>query len=246
MFRRVLKRLVGSPPPPPAPPPPAPPKPRSAYKAVWNELSDTESRAKMHVIGSEREEDFRATAEETRAALASSVGIRPEDTILEIGCGVGRVGQVLAPLCKEWIGCDVSRNMIEHARARLQQFPNVRLVEISGYDLQPIPDQSVDVVYCTIVFMHLEEWDRYNYVVEAHRVLRPGGRLSIDNFSLCSDAGWEVFETHRKFAPADRPPHMSKSSTPDELETYLRRAGFEQIQGRSEGTIVRYWGVKPQ
>jgi len=31
-----------------------PPLPRSAYKAVWNQLSDTESRAKMHVVGSER------------------------------------------------------------------------------------------------------------------------------------------------------------------------------------------------
>ena len=247
MFRSALKRLIGvAPTPPSAPPPPAPAPPRSAYKAVWNGLSDTETRAKMHVIGSEREEDFRATGEETRAALASSVGIRPDDTILEIGCGVGRVGQVLAPLCKEWIGCDVSSNMIAHARARLQPFRNVRLVEISGYDLQPIPDQSIDVVYCTIVFMHLDEWDRYNYVLEAFRVLRPGGRISIDNFSLCSDAGWEVFEIHRKFAPADRPPHMSKSSTPDELETYLRRAGFEQVQGRTEGQIVRYWGVKPR
>jgi ubiquinone/menaquinone biosynthesis C-methylase UbiE len=219
--------------------------PRSAYKPVWNDLADTESRAKMHVIGSEREEDFAATAIETKQILESTVCIRSDDTILEIGCGVGRVGQALAPVCRQWIGCDVSSNMLEHTRKRLQSFPNVKLVEISGFDLKPIPDASVDLVYCTIVFMHLDEWDRYNYVLEARRVLRPGGRIFIDNFSLCSDEGWGVFETHRTvFPPNQRPSHISKSSTPQELETYLRRAGFQDVQGTTESQMVRYWGVK--
>jgi SAM-dependent methyltransferase len=237
MLRRFLRRHE-----PTAPPAPA----RSAYKSVWNTLGDTESRAKLHVIGSEREEDFAATGAETRDILANTVGIRPDDTFLEIGCGVGRVGQVLAPLCRQWIGCDVSGNMIAHATRRLQAFPNVRLVEISGYDLKPIPDASVDVVYCTIVFMHLDEWDRYNYVLEAARILRPGGRVFIDNFSICSDEGWALFETLRTtFPPGERPPHISKSSTPQELETYLRRAGFEQLQSSFRGQILQCWAVKP-
>jgi len=234
MLRRFLKRGQ-----------PAATPPRSAYKSVWNSLGDTESRAKLHVIGSEREEDFAHTGAETRGVLEKTVGVRPGDTILEIGCGVGRVGQVLAPICRQWIGCDVSGNMIAHASRRLQAFPNVKLVEISGFDLKPIPDQSIDVVYCTVVFMHLDEWDRYNYVLEAHRVLRPGGRVYIDNFSLCSDEGWGVFETHRTLFPPDqRPSHISKSSTPQELETYLRRAGFSDVQGETHGQMVRYWGVK--
>jgi len=241
MLRRILRRLKPESPPPQPPPPPLP---RSAYKSVWNSLSDTESRAKLHVVGSEREEDFDNTGAETRDILARTVGIRAGDTFLEIGCGVGRVGKMLAPICRAWIGCDVAGNMLEHTRRRLAAFPNVTVVEISGYDLKPIPDQSVDVVYCTIVFMHLDEWDRYNYVLEAFRVLRPGGRMFIDNFSLCSDEGWAVFETHRQFAPDQRPSHISKSSTPQELETYLRRAGFVDVQGESQASIVRYWAIK--
>jgi len=235
MFRRLLRRVQ-----------PVSTPPRSAYKSVWNTLGDTESRAKLHVIGSEKEEDFAATGAETREILEKTVGVRPDDTILEIGCGVGRVGQVLAPICRTWIGCDVSGNMVAHTRRRLQAFANVQVVEISGFDLKPIADASVDVVYCTVVFMHLDEWDRYNYVLEAHRILRPGGRIYIDNFSLCSDEGWGVFETHRTlFRPEQRPSHISKSSTPQELETYLRRAGFVDVQGTSQGQMVRYWGVKP-
>jgi ubiquinone/menaquinone biosynthesis C-methylase UbiE len=244
MLRRILRFLEG---PPPSPPPsaPRPPLPRSAYKAVWNSLSDTESHAKLNVAGSELEELFAATAADTRDVLVKTVGIRADDTVLEIGCGIGRVGQVLAPLCRLWIGCDVAGNMIAHARARLQAFANVQFVEISGFNLQPVADGSADVVYCTVVFMHLDEWDRYNYVLEAFRVLRPGGRVYVDNFSLCCDAGWAVFETHRKFPPADRVPHISTSSTPQELETYLRRAGFVDVQQLTWAHTIGCWGTKP-
>jgi len=83
------------------------------------------------------------------------------DVVLEIGCGIGRVGRELAPQCRKWIGCDVSARMLNLAADRLREFPNVELVETSGYDLKPISDVSVDLVYCTAVFMHLEQWDRY-------------------------------------------------------------------------------------
>jgi SAM-dependent methyltransferase len=218
--------------------------PRLDYKSVWNALSDSETQAKMHIIGTEREKAMHATAEATRKKLASTTGINKEDSILEIGCGIGRVGEVLAPLCAKWIGCDVSSNMLKYAAQRLARFENVALYEVSGHDLSPIPDAVVDLVYCTVVFMHLDEWDRYNYVLEARRVLRPGGRIFVDNFSLCTDEGWVIFEQHRSFPPSDRPPHISKSSTPQELETYLYRAGFHDVRGWVAGAWISYWGIK--
>ncbi len=150
----------------------------------------------------------------------------------------------LLPLCQQWIGCDVSSNMLKYAARRLNQFNNVRLVEISGFDLKPIEDESVDVVYCTVVFMHLDEWDRYNYVLEAHRVLRPGGRIWIDNFNLCSDEGWAIFEDHRNIPTDQRLPHMSKSSTPQEIGVYLRRAGFRSVKLKENGAWIRAWARK--
>ena len=113
--------------------------------------------------------------------------------MLEIGCGVGRVAAEVAPICKKLICTDVSENMLAFARQRTQSQANVEFYSINGWDLAPITDQSVDVVYCTIVFMHLEEWERYNYICEAKRILKPGGRLYVDNFNLGSEEGWKVF-----------------------------------------------------
>jgi SAM-dependent methyltransferase len=219
---------------------------RSEYKKVWSSLSITEEQAKLHVIGVTEEAALQATGEETLRFLQGSVAIRKDDVVLEIGCGIGRVGKVVAPLCRKWIGCDVASNMLSLAAERLKDSPNVEFKEISGYDLSGVADASVDVVYCTVVFMHLETWDRHNYILEAFRVLRPKGRIYVDNINLCSDGGWKVFETHRAFSPANRPPHMTQNSTPQEIETYLRRAGFSDVRIRTDDDWIRASAIKPE
>jgi ubiquinone/menaquinone biosynthesis C-methylase UbiE len=219
--------------------------PRANYKDVWNSLSQTISSAKLHVAGTEDEAEFATATEQTLNVLRSTVGIRPEDECLEIGCGIGRMGRGLAPLVRHWTGCDVAPNMIAHARERLKDLPNVDVVETSGYDLASFPDASRDMVYCTVVFMHLDEWDRFSYIKEAWRVLRPGGRFFCDNINLLTDDGWAIFEKIcRTFKPLERPPHVSRCSTPQELETYLRRAGFADVHSRTRHLWVDAWAVK--
>jgi ubiquinone/menaquinone biosynthesis C-methylase UbiE len=217
---------------------------RSEYKKVWSALSTTLDQAKLHVIGVTDEDALRATGEETLGFLQESVGIRKNDVVLEIGCGIGRVGKLVAPLCQKWIGCDVASNMLLLAAERLRDLPSVELKEISGYDLKGVGDDSVDVVYCTVVFMHLEPWDRYNYILEAFRVLRPSGRIYVDNINLCSDGGWKVFEVHRAMSSTNRPSHMTQNSTPQEIETYLTRAGFSDVQIRTNDDWIRASGIK--
>jgi len=220
-------------------------EPRSAYKTVWDALSVTQERATAHVIGEVDEPAVQAAARETKHWLDVSVGIKPDDIILEIGCGIGRVGQALAPCCKLWIGCDVSPNMLGHARHRLAEWTNVRFVELSGYDLRPIDDASVDLVYCTVVFMHLDEWDRYNYILEACRVLKPGGRIFVDNFNLQSAEGWQIFDTHRHIRPVDRPAHMGRASTPQELAAYFQNAeGFKDFHVVENGAWVQAYATR--
>ena len=178
---------------------------RSDYKSVWTALSESLSSAKMHVSGTEDEAVVETSGAGTSAFLLNNVGIHSTDVVLEIGCGIGRVGKHLAGRCRHWIGADVSPNMLGFAAERLRDFSNVEFIELSGNNLRPISDNSIDFAYCTAVFMHLESWDRYGYVEEAFRVLRPGGKLYVDNVNLCCDGGWSVFETHRRFSSSERP-----------------------------------------
>jgi SAM-dependent methyltransferase len=218
---------------------------RAGYKASWEAMSRTEAQAKLAVSGTTEEAGYQEGGRLTARQLQESVGIRADDVVLEIGAGVGRVGAVVAPLCQEWIAADVSENMLRHLRRRLKGLGNVRTIALNGYDLAPVASESIDLVYATVVFMHLDEWERYGYVAEGMRVLRPGGRMYVDNFNLLSDDGWAVFERHRQMSPLNRPPHISKSSTPQELETYFRRAGFENIRQKQDGLWIATFGHKP-
>jgi len=218
---------------------------RAHFKEVWDALSTSEEKAKLNAFGSTDENELGKAAQLTKRILVETVGINPEDTVLEIGAGVGRVGEVLAPLCREWIGADVSENMLRHAHHRIGHLGNVRTIVLNGYDLSPVPSESIDLVYCTVVFMHLTEWERFGYVREGIRVLRPGGRMLVDSFNLLSDEGWTLSERMTGYHPTNRPPHISTTSTPQEIETYLKRAGFADVQQQARGIWLITYGRKP-
>lgn len=97
-----------------------PPQPqRAEYKAVWTQLSEGENSAKFHIGGVGEESWFELTGVATKEVLTSTVGINSTDIVIEIACGVGRVGKQIAPSCRKWIGCDVSPHMLELAAQRL-------------------------------------------------------------------------------------------------------------------------------
>jgi SAM-dependent methyltransferase len=218
---------------------------RSDYRAVWEWHARSARRARLAVSGSSDTREIDETGGKTASHLRDAARIGPADTVLEIGCGVGRVGKALAPHCRRWIGADVSSRMLAHARETLGEFNNVDFVELDGFSLANVGSDSIDVVYSTTVFMHLEEWDRYGYVEEAFRVLRAGGRVYVDNINLLGDEGWQLFLDMKRISPGARPPHISKTSTPEELRTYLQRAGFVDIIVSPGPLWLSARGVKP-
>jgi hypothetical protein len=93
--------------------------------------------------------------------------------------------------------------------------------------------------------MHLAEWERFGYIREGIRVLRPGGRMLVDCFNLLSDLGWALFERMRLYHPTRRPPQISTASTPQEIGTYFERAGFAAVQQRTRAEWLTTYGRKP-
>lgn len=215
---------------------------RTAYGQVWDTASQSLDAARISVCGTSDAAEWHRSGEATAGDVAAEAAVKPTDSVLEIGCGAGRVGRYLAPRCGTWIGADVSANMLRFAAESLQDIANVRFFKLNGYDLTGVDTRSLDVVYSTGVFMHLDEWERYRYIADAYRVLRPGGRIYIDNFNLLSDEGWALFEDLLKIDPAKRPANVSRHSTPQELELYLMRAGFTGVRVRTGGLWVTVTG----
>jgi SAM-dependent methyltransferase len=202
---------------------------RSEYKKVWDRQTGDIDAASLAVGGFTDEANMEETGRYSVGVLKSVVGVGGCDVVLEIGCGIGRVGKVISRECLHWFGADISGGMLRHAASRLAGCPNTTLVELSTVGLQEFPCDSFDLVYCTIVFMHLFEWDRYRYVEEAYRVLRPGGRCYFDNFHLESESGWRLFLEGSLYPLSTRPAHISMASTKEEFVAFLTHAGFDDV-----------------
>lgn len=137
----------------------------AANAARWDQI-----RA-LHIADSEVEE-----------ALLSLLPDGPVDTVLDIGTGTGRILSLLAPRAERAIGIDLSREMLEVARANLERtgLTNWQVRQGDLYQL-PLPGQTADVAVLHQVLHYLE--DPADAIAEVVRVLRPGGRLLIADFA---------------------------------------------------------------
>jgi ubiquinone/menaquinone biosynthesis C-methylase UbiE len=115
-----------------------------------------------------------------RRLLASLPEPFSPESILDIGCGTGRL---LRRLGARWpgaqlVGVDLAEGMVAQARA---QTPGAA-IEVGRAEALPLPDASVDLVTSTVSFHH---WtDQARGIREAARVLRPGGLFALADMSL--------------------------------------------------------------
>ena len=220
---------------------------RTEYEKVWDTLSTSQIQASEAAAGLTDEPSLVMAGKKCAKDLIELLTITETDEILEIGCGVGRVGLILSTCCRSWTGADISSNMLKHAAGRLAGLSNVTLVHLTGAGLQEFRSESFDVIYSTNVFAHIDELDRWRYVEEGFRVLRPGGRIYVDNVNLEEDAGWSLFVTdYVRSNLKERPPYIPRPSTASELTTYLLRAGFTSISSHSKPPVVVATGAKPE
>ena len=218
---------------------------RSQYSAVWDSLSPTPEIAANAATGISCELSLQSSGKQIADRIAGFISLKPSDDVLEVGCGVGRVGWAIAPRCRSWIGCDISENMLSHARKRLAALSNVRLNHLDHANLSRISDMTVDVVYCTNVLPHLDQMERWQYVLEAHRVLRPSGRLYIDTIALDSPEGWHMLSNNlEQRSNGLEAPYIPIPSTAEELIAYFRNAGLEAIRTEQRDSLLIVAGVK--
>jgi len=97
-------------------------------------------------------------------------------TVGDLGCGTGIVSTALAPFVSRVIAVDASDEMLAAARARLGDAANVEL-RTGVLESLPIEPASLDAATMMLVLHHVP--DPAAALAEAHRALKPGGRLLI-------------------------------------------------------------------
>jgi ubiquinone/menaquinone biosynthesis C-methylase UbiE len=200
----------------------SPSKNPSDYKATWN--GEAHRDAHDAILTGATPESFESTGRSDADLVAKY--LRGGDVVLNIGCGVGRVEKYLAPRVREMWGVDISGEMIRRAGTRLAGLPNVRLREVGNREfLSSFDSASIDLVFSFLVLQHLEREDAFLYLKDAHRVLKPGGRLLTQFPNLLSPEYTRAFLANADAWP--RSPGRVRAYTEAEVRQVLATAGFE-------------------
>lgn len=110
-----------------------------------------------------------------------------DSTVLELGCGGGRVTHHVAPTVKRLVATDVSSSMVQDAKRYLASAPNVRVEKTDGVTLSQFSDQSFDLVFAQGVLCYIEVMPLLALLAEIRRVLVPSGHLVL-NLELIDNA----------------------------------------------------------
>jgi SAM-dependent methyltransferase len=136
---------------------------------------------------------------------ASGLTIGPEESVVDIGCGVGRMTRALAGRARHVFAVDVSSEMLARARENNPELDNVEWLHGDGRSLGVLGDASVDGCFSHVVFQHIPDPEiTMSYVRDMGRVLRPGG--------------WALFQVS-----TDPTVHQPKRSLRDNVKRLILR-----------------------
>jgi SAM-dependent methyltransferase len=149
---------------------------------------------------------FRANGQEFLGYYRDLAQLGPDEAMLDIGSGIGRktipLLTYLSPAGR-YAGFDISRTGIDWCRTHITaRHPNFQFTHVDVYNRRynpqgalqgatmrfPYPDNTFDFAVAASVFTHMFAAEVANYLGEAARVLKPGGRSLFTFFLLNDDA----------------------------------------------------------
>jgi trans-aconitate 2-methyltransferase len=169
--------------------------------------------------------------EEWAASILDRAGLQGDETVLDAGCGSGRVTKMLIERLPEGrvIAVDGSASMVEEVRSVLRPQDEARVADLLELELE----EPVDVVFSSAVFHWILDHDAL--FSGLRRALRPGGLLAAQNGGAgnierlkASSAVVMAREPYaRHFEGFGEPWNYA---APEETEERLAKAGFAEAR----------------
>lgn len=128
-------------------------------------------------------ENFAEAAERMSRKVCEAAGVREGMRVLDAGCGLGGTLASLNDRHRNLalVGLNIDPRQLERARVQVKSKEGNRAVWVAGDACRlPFADESFDAVVAVESIFHFPS--RRNFLCEARRVLRPGGRLAISDF----------------------------------------------------------------
>ncbi|MEA2330007.1 MAG: hypothetical protein QOH58_145 [Thermoleophilaceae bacterium] len=158
--------------------------------------------------------------------------LAPENRLLEIGAGGGRVGRMVAPHVAHVTLSDISEAVVGEARANLADLSNVDFVTTRGFRLEGLPDNAFDVVFGHDVFVHFEPNITLALFDAAKRKLKTDGLLAASFFTI-DRSQWraEHLRVVRQAAAKGRfGSSLPQPYSPEQVRLLLESVGFDLVE----------------
>lgn len=170
--------------------------------------------------------NFKKIGEQFFKQLVEAGGLKPDDHVCEVGCGIGRIAYPLTRYLRpssSYHGFDIVPHGIKWCQKiitpRFSHF-HFRPIDIhnSSYNPQgtlraetfrfPYQDNQFDFLFLASVFTHMLPQEMEHYMEEMARVLKPGGRC-LASFFLINDESKELMqkEIHAQHFPVQHDAH---------------------------------------
>ncbi|NNM88218.1 MAG: bifunctional demethylmenaquinone methyltransferase/2-methoxy-6-polyprenyl-1,4-benzoquinol methylase UbiE [Phycisphaerae bacterium] len=198
-----------------------------------------------------------------RRAAVRMAGVKPTDVVADIACGTGDLSLAfLKAGPKRVMGMDFCHAMLQGACGKMPGGTTAARLSFQEADALrlPLAHESVDIASIAFGIRNVADWQ--GCLREFHRIVRPGGRVIILEFSLPSHAVPRALYNFyfRRMIPwtatlisGDRtgayrylPRSVSTFITPEQMTSGMEQAGFSQVAARALtlGISVCYRGVR--
>lgn len=167
------------------------------------------------------------------AHMASLLDLRGDECLLDVACGTGNATFAVAPLLPRGkiIAVDFSNGMLAQARARAarEHVQNARFLERDMENLDLAPG-SFDVAVCAFGIFFVEDME--GQLARISRMVRPGGKVMITNFSedYFSPLKERLFERLESYGVARPPQTWRRIANETGCRQLLASAGLENIR----------------